>query len=201
MPFPSLCTRWAVFRVPLAPQFYDTLPSGLCPSFGGSESIYLAPAVLPRVRHIALPGPAGRKDHPLPLLVLADALFGKELVQLSRRYAEFVSDARALEPVPVLDKLLVEYDFGRDSLTTFRSSRISLVADSISCGMGQSIQGRPGAATLGRSRTIVFPRFTESLPIASPNHSAKDRSGAIHLANGMTSGDSNQVAPCPAPVW
>ena len=111
MPFPSLCTRWAVFRVPLAPQFYDTLPSGLCPSFGGSESIYLAPAVLPRVRHIALPGPAGRKDHPLPLLVLADALFGKELVQLSRRYAEFVSDARALEPVPVLDKLLVEYDF------------------------------------------------------------------------------------------
>ena len=110
MPFPSLCTRWAVFRVPLAPQFYDTLPSGLCPSFGGSESIYLAPAVLPRVRHIALPGPAGRKDHPLPLLVLADALFGKELVQLSRRYAEFVSDARALEPVPVLDKLLVEYE-------------------------------------------------------------------------------------------
>ena len=65
--------------------------------------------------------------------------------------------------------------------------------------MGQSIQGRPGAATLGRSRTIVFPRFTESLPIASPNHSAKDRSGAIHLANGMTSGDSNQVAPCPRP--
>ena len=65
--------------------------------------------------------------------------------------------------------------------------------------MGQSIQGRPGAATLGRSRTIVFPRFTESLPIASPNHSAKDRSGAIHLANGMTSGDSNQVAPCPPP--
>lgn len=58
--------------------------------------------------------------------------------------------------------------------------------------MGQSIQGRPGAATLGRSRTIVFPRFTESLPIASPNHSAKDRSGAIHLANGMTSGDSNK---------
>lgn len=33
--------------------------------------------------------------------------------------------------------------------------------------MGQSIQGRPGAATLGRSRTIVFPRFTESLPIGA----------------------------------
>ncbi|WP_409012577.1 hypothetical protein [Bacteroides xylanisolvens] len=87
-----------------------------------------------------------------------------------------------------------------ESRTTFRSSRISSFAASISCGMGQSRQGILGGAGFGCSRMAVVGRFMDSFSIASPHHSARDRSsGVTHRTNGMIRGDSSQVAPCPRP--
>jgi len=91
---------------------FGTAP-GQCPTFAGPEGEDLAPVVLPRVGHVALPGTVRRQHDPLLLAVHAYTFLMEKPVQVARRGVELVGDAGAPEPLASFHELVVERCLGQ----------------------------------------------------------------------------------------